>query len=435
MRLSDRWAHDTLRADHLEWIAALPERMTLDDDVLMVHGTPDSDLVYFLETVTPDGCRAATPDEIAQRAGDEPASLILCGHTHLPRTVRLDDGRLVVNPGSVGLQAYMDDLPHPHRIETETAARALRDGVAHGRRLERRIPCGRIRLAHGGRHRGLARARRLDRRAAHRPVLIRPARIAPLPLHFIHRETAPPCPFRRNCSSCPAHRAAPLSGNRSPAFTHPAERRIVGYRLRRHAARSGRRRFRQPRASCAGNDRPADRRDRAIDGRRDRDARGARQTRTDHAPRADGHVRRPRHGRKPARRTGAPVSRKRTRSSRLVPDVPCRPVAGYRPHRAADAAAVGRRRPDQPVAAGRRLLERLPDAQLHVVPGGRHDLAAVHATTLAPLVDAHLQRGDVARFGFSTNLKPKCSHAARGHPAFLNVSRASARRRPPGWSA
>ncbi|KVW88996.1 metallophosphoesterase family protein [Burkholderia cepacia] len=118
MRLSDRWAHDTLRADHLEWIAALPERATLDGDVLMVHGTPGSDLAYFLETVTPDGCRAATPAEIAKRAGDEPASLILCGHTHIPRTARLDDGRLVVNPGSVGLQAYADDLPHPHRIET-----------------------------------------------------------------------------------------------------------------------------------------------------------------------------------------------------------------------------------------------------------------------------------------------------------------------------
>jgi len=48
--------------------------------------------------------------------------------------------------------------------------------------------------------------------------------------------------------------------------------------------------------------------------------------------------------------------------------------------------------PISPVAAGQRLLERLPDAQLHVVPGGRHDLAAVHAETLAPLVDAHLQR-------------------------------------------
>ncbi|AIO34478.1 alpha/beta fold hydrolase [Burkholderia pseudomultivorans] len=48
--------------------------------------------------------------------------------------------------------------------------------------------------------------------------------------------------------------------------------------------------------------------------------------------------------------------------------------------------------PLSPVAAGRRLLERLPDARLHVVPGGRHDLAAVHADALAPLVDAHLPR-------------------------------------------
>ncbi|WP_269502900.1 alpha/beta fold hydrolase [Burkholderia sp. IMCC1007] len=48
--------------------------------------------------------------------------------------------------------------------------------------------------------------------------------------------------------------------------------------------------------------------------------------------------------------------------------------------------------PISPVAAGERLRDRLPDARLHVVPGGRHDLAAVHADTLAPLVDAHLQR-------------------------------------------
>ncbi|MBN3789076.1 alpha/beta fold hydrolase [Burkholderia sp. Ac-20353] len=48
--------------------------------------------------------------------------------------------------------------------------------------------------------------------------------------------------------------------------------------------------------------------------------------------------------------------------------------------------------PISPVAAGRRLVERLPDARLHVVAGGQHDLAAVHARELAPLVDAHLQR-------------------------------------------
>ena len=30
--------------------------------------------------------------------------MLLCGHTHVPRAVRLRDGRLIVNPGSVGLQ-------------------------------------------------------------------------------------------------------------------------------------------------------------------------------------------------------------------------------------------------------------------------------------------------------------------------------------------
>ncbi len=39
-----------------------------------------------------------------------------------------------------------------------------------------------------------------------------------------------------------------------------------------------------------------------------------------------------------------------------------------------------------PPAVGRRLLELLPDARLHVVAGGAHDLAVVHAEALAPLV-------------------------------------------------
>ncbi|MGU7775967.1 metallophosphoesterase family protein [Burkholderia sp. MR1-5-21] len=117
MRLSDRLAHDTLRDDQLAWIASLPAQLMLDD-VLLVHGTPDSDVDYFLETVTASGCRAATPDEVARRAGDASASLILCGHTHVPRAITLADGRTIVNPGSVGLQAYEDDLPFPHKIET-----------------------------------------------------------------------------------------------------------------------------------------------------------------------------------------------------------------------------------------------------------------------------------------------------------------------------
>ena len=84
----------------------------------MVHGTVRSDLEYFLETVTHEGLRAATIAVIEERARCVEAALILCGHTHIPRQVRLADGRLIVNPGSVGLPAYDDDRPFPHAVET-----------------------------------------------------------------------------------------------------------------------------------------------------------------------------------------------------------------------------------------------------------------------------------------------------------------------------
>lgn len=59
-------------------------------------------------------------DQIAECAAGCPASLILCGHTHIPRAVQLNDGRLIVNPGSVGVPAYASDLPWPHSMEAGT---------------------------------------------------------------------------------------------------------------------------------------------------------------------------------------------------------------------------------------------------------------------------------------------------------------------------
>ena len=115
--LSDRHARATLRPDQLAWMADLPATLRLTDDVLLVHGTPDSDLIYFLETVTSEGVRPATLPEVQDRAGPVDARLILCGHTHVARAVRLPGGCLIVNPGSVGLPAYDDIHPFPHVIE------------------------------------------------------------------------------------------------------------------------------------------------------------------------------------------------------------------------------------------------------------------------------------------------------------------------------
>jgi putative phosphoesterase len=117
MRVSDRFAFSVLRPEHRAWIGTLPETMRLDD-VLMVHGSPRSDLECFLETVTENGMRKASIDEVEERADQTDAALILCGHTHVPGALKLSGERLVVNPGSVGLQAFEDDYPFPYTVET-----------------------------------------------------------------------------------------------------------------------------------------------------------------------------------------------------------------------------------------------------------------------------------------------------------------------------
>jgi pimeloyl-ACP methyl ester carboxylesterase len=43
-----------------------------------------------------------------------------------------------------------------------------------------------------------------------------------------------------------------------------------------------------------------------------------------------------------------------------------------------------------PAAVGRHLAERIPNARLHVVPGGDHDVAQTRAAELAPLIARHL---------------------------------------------
>ncbi|RQO81686.1 alpha/beta fold hydrolase [Acidovorax sp. FJL06] len=49
--------------------------------------------------------------------------------------------------------------------------------------------------------------------------------------------------------------------------------------------------------------------------------------------------------------------------------------------------------PISPVAVGERLQGLLPRAQLHVLPGGAHDLAQTHAEAVAGHISHHLQAG------------------------------------------
>jgi diadenosine tetraphosphatase ApaH/serine/threonine PP2A family protein phosphatase len=62
----------------------------------------------------------ASLEAIEQAAEGVAQSLILCGHSHLARAVRLSDGRIIVNPGSVGSPGYRDIHPFPHLVEAGT---------------------------------------------------------------------------------------------------------------------------------------------------------------------------------------------------------------------------------------------------------------------------------------------------------------------------
>ncbi|WP_086730123.1 metallophosphoesterase family protein [Streptomyces carpinensis] len=94
------FAAAALRADQVDFLAGLPRTLTLTvrglGKVLFCHATPRDD-----EEVVLVDSRPARWAEVL--AGVDPdVRTVVCGHTHMPY-VRLAHGRLVVNPGSVGM--------------------------------------------------------------------------------------------------------------------------------------------------------------------------------------------------------------------------------------------------------------------------------------------------------------------------------------------
>jgi putative phosphoesterase len=105
-----------LNVAQLTWLRALPPTLVLGE-VFCCHGTPTSDDTYLLETVTPHGVRLSDTATIARHLQAIEQPVVLCGHSHVPRAAWLPGGQLVVNPGSVGIPAYDQDVPYPHVME------------------------------------------------------------------------------------------------------------------------------------------------------------------------------------------------------------------------------------------------------------------------------------------------------------------------------
>lgn len=124
-----------LEPRHFDWLAAQPATLRFRDEVFLCHGAPNDDAAFWLDAPTADGSVRQQPIEAIERQAEGiDASLILCAHTHIPRVIRLTDGRLVVNPGSVGLPGYTGTKPVPYKVETGTpdACYAILEKMPHG---------------------------------------------------------------------------------------------------------------------------------------------------------------------------------------------------------------------------------------------------------------------------------------------------------------
>ncbi|GCE27672.1 DeoR family transcriptional regulator [Dictyobacter alpinus] len=93
-----RWVGQHIEADQLDFLAHLPEQVTLSlegpGEVLFCHATPRNDEEIFTPLTTPDRLRLLFQD-VEQ-------AIVVCGHTHMQFELQIGNVR-VLNAGSVGM--------------------------------------------------------------------------------------------------------------------------------------------------------------------------------------------------------------------------------------------------------------------------------------------------------------------------------------------
>jgi len=112
-----RFVTESLSADDLAWLGGHEVAPVRFGAFELCHGTPERDDACLVERIGESGVELKAPGALERELDAVDADAVLCGHSHVPRLLRLPGGMLVVNPGSVGLPAYTGDEPWPHAME------------------------------------------------------------------------------------------------------------------------------------------------------------------------------------------------------------------------------------------------------------------------------------------------------------------------------
>jgi putative phosphoesterase len=112
------YVKENLNSEAFIWLKNLKKISMIVDEFYICHGTPERDDEYLVEKINEQGVFLESTSSLMERLSSIEQRLILCGHSHIPRITYLTNQKLIINPGSVGLPAYYDDIPFPHVMET-----------------------------------------------------------------------------------------------------------------------------------------------------------------------------------------------------------------------------------------------------------------------------------------------------------------------------
>ena len=102
------------------WIKLQP-KIIKSENSLFCHGTPHADDEYLIEKIENNQVKIKSNNELLNLLNLVSEKFVFCGHSHISRTIYLNSTnkeKVIINPGSVGLPAYEDDLPFPHKMES-----------------------------------------------------------------------------------------------------------------------------------------------------------------------------------------------------------------------------------------------------------------------------------------------------------------------------
>jgi diadenosine tetraphosphatase ApaH/serine/threonine PP2A family protein phosphatase len=114
------YVRSELKPEHLAWLSRMPAAALINNSFFACHGSPRADTEYLFWDVRSSGAVPRSRDEIKEMTEGIRSAVRLCGHDHVPNSAVIPGGTLIVNPGSVGLPAYLDEAPFFHVMQNHT---------------------------------------------------------------------------------------------------------------------------------------------------------------------------------------------------------------------------------------------------------------------------------------------------------------------------